>query len=150
MTDRLVFVPPMWMSPTGCRVLAGMRAALNDFNTRFEVELFSWPTVAGTPRTDPTWQASAAQLRETLETPAHVVTMGSPAAIVLMAVSGLKTVRSLVVAGIAVPPATLRAIGMASRTDASAATVSRFRLGRGGTYYILRGSMEGAGDSEIE
>jgi hypothetical protein len=150
LTDRLVFVPPMWISPTGCRVLAGLRAALNDFNARFAVELFNWPTVSGTRRTEPTWQAAAAQLREILDRPSHVVTMGSPAAIVLMALDGLGSVESLICAGMAVPPATLRAMGMSSHTDASAATVSRFRLGRGGTYYILRGSMEGASDAEID
>lgn len=131
-------------------MLAGFRAALNDFNTRYEVELFSWSTVVGTPRRDPSWQASAAHLREELERPAHVVTSGSQAAVVLMALDGLETVHSLVCAGFAVPPTTLRAMGMASHADASAATVSRFRLGRGGTYYILRGSMEGATDNEIE
>lgn len=131
-------------------MLAGFRAALNDLNTRFVVELFTWQTVVGTPRTEPTWQASVAHLRTALETPAHVVTSGSQAAVVLVALSGLETALSLVCAGIAVPPATLRAMGMASHADASAATVSRFRLGRGGTYYILRGSMEGASDQEIE
>jgi hypothetical protein len=149
MTDRLLFVPPIWISPAGCGELAGIRTALNDFNARFAVELFAWPTVAGAARTDPTWQAASAALREALQTPAHVVTMGSSASIVLVAISGLKSVQSLVAAGIAAPPATLHTAGQASLADIAGATIFNFRLGRRGTYYVLRGSMEGATDSEI-
>jgi class 3 adenylate cyclase len=140
----------MWISPGGAQALAGLNTALEELGRLYDVEVFPWAATVRGMDGEPSWQDAADRLRAALTPGCHVVSMGSPAAIVLMALSKQTSVASLAVAGLIPPPATLEALDMPGSADATAATVSGFRIGRGGTYYVLRGSMEGASDAEIE
>ena len=81
--------------------------------------LFIWPTWKIGPRVEPNWQAVVEEIKNQMPPACHVVDTGPGGALSLLAVSDRDDVKSLILGGMTVPPATLRAVGKIHQAEGS-------------------------------
>lgn len=112
---------------------------------RTEVTRFMWPTFKNGPEVEPTWQAVVAEMRNQMPAACHVIDTGPAGALTLLAVSGRQDVKSVVLGGMFVPPATLRALGMDHQADGASAIFNTTRV-----YQVARLNLQGADEDFIK
>lgn len=112
MAPRILFVTSWQFSPRVCEMIPATRTLIEDLRTNYEVEIFQWPTMKDGPDYEATWQAVTDHIRDRITTGTNVVVTGATTAVAMMALSSRNDAASLVTAGMIVPPATLRSLGM--------------------------------------
>ena len=142
--SEILFVPKWSISPAGCSSIPAVKIALDELRRRFDVQIFTWPTVKGQASVSSGWRESAAAIREAVQPGRHLVAMApSPVAICMMALDGLEGGLSFVAPGIVYPTATMRSFGVDTLADAVEAQ-GRF----GSNFPWVKESMEGTHDDE--
>jgi hypothetical protein len=112
MPPRVLFVPSWQFSLRVCEMIPATRTLLEDLSAAHDLEFFEWPTMKGGPSYEPTWESVAEKIRARVAPGTHVVVTGATTAVVMIALSGRDDAASFVTAGMIVPPATLRSLGM--------------------------------------
>ncbi|HEX5940277.1 MAG TPA: hypothetical protein VFZ12_07935 [Dehalococcoidia bacterium] len=112
MSPRVLFVTSWQFSPRVCEMIPATRTLLDDLRAEYEVDIFPWPTFKDGPGYEPTWPAIAEHIRAELQPGTHVVVTGATTAVAMAALSGDTQASSFITAGMIVPPATLRSLGM--------------------------------------
>lgn len=108
------------------------------------MKLFIWPTWKIGPSVEPNWRAVVEEIKNQMPPGCHVVDTGPGGALSLLAVSDRKDVKSLILGGITVPPATLRAVGKTNQAEGS--TIF-FRTTR--AHQLVRLNFQGASEEFI-
>jgi hypothetical protein len=138
--SRLLFVPGWLVPARACEEVPGIKAAIDEFRKRFEVETYSWPWTVDGRRSARSWEEMLDDLRSAMGGDRHVVTMGAATLQLLLALKDHENAAvSLTCAGFSVPPGTLRSI--ARNSEASAAS-AMFRWQS--SYQYVRLVMAGA------
>jgi hypothetical protein len=109
-----------------------------------EMTPFIWPTWKIGPRIEPSWRAVVEEIKKQMPAGSHVVDSGPSGALSLLAVSDRKDVKSLILGGMTVPPATLRAVGKTHQAEGS--TIF-FRTTR--AHQLVRLNFQGADEEFI-
>jgi hypothetical protein len=145
MPPEVLFIAPWWwgIARETSEVL-GANTLTTVLSTRAQLRPFVWPTFNVGPAVEPTWQAVVEELRDQMPVGCHVIDAGPAAALSLLAVSGRDDVRSLVMGGMFVPPATLRALGMTHQAEGCSVV---FRTTR--AYQLARLNFQGADEDFI-
>lgn len=144
MVDRLLYIPPWIISPRAAEELPASRAALADFRSRYEVDVFEWPCMKAAAEAPPTWQGAVAAIRGGFQPDTHVVAMDTSVAATIMALDGdAPGIRSVVLIGISIPPATLEAMELPALAQTAAAS-GLFS----GSYTFVRHVMQGNSEEE--
>ncbi|HET9200408.1 MAG TPA: hypothetical protein VFO84_05470 [Dehalococcoidia bacterium] len=145
MAAEVLFVPKWSISPAGCRLIPAVRTALDELRSRFDVQIFQWPTVVGGPQPPgETWGDAVSVLAECFAEGQHIVAMApSPVALCMMALDGRDDPASFVAPGIVYPTATMRSFGVDTLADAIEAQ-GRFSS----NFPWVRESMDGAHEDE--
>lgn len=122
MPPQVLFVPGWLLPARACEKVPGIRAALDEFRKRFEVNLYSWPWTVDGRKDATSWEAMLADLRSAMGGDRHVVAMGAATLQLLLALKDHEDqAASLTCAGFSVPPGTLRSLGHHSVANAAAA-----------------------------
>jgi class 3 adenylate cyclase len=146
MAERLLLLPPWWQSsPRGLDTVP-MKGLIEALEERFTVDVFAWPTGHGGSHVPPTFEAVTRLIAEAFVPGCHVLDCGLASVEVLTAVSRARNVRSLVLAGMTLPPATYEALGRAADADTARAVYSMIMSPRQIAQFI----MQGAGQDEID
>ncbi|MEX2238618.1 MAG: adenylate/guanylate cyclase domain-containing protein [Dehalococcoidia bacterium] len=112
MTERILFVPTWRISPIACRSMPGIRTALDELRRNYTVDVHTWPCIRGGPEAPASWAGAAECLADSITPETHLVVFGAATPISLMALaSGAAKPLSFTALGMAVPNATLHAIG---------------------------------------
>jgi hypothetical protein len=144
MPPRLLFVPGWLLPARASEKFPAVKAALDEFRKRFEVEVYSWPWTVDGQREAHTWDQMLTDLRAAMGGDRHVVGMGAATLQLLLALKDHEDrAASLTCAGFSVPPGTLRSLGHPSVASAAAAMFSWQS-----TYQYVRLVMAGA-DEEL-
>jgi hypothetical protein len=144
--EQVLFVPIWTISAECCESIAGIRALLDDLRAAFDVSVFQSPARRGSLAKEATIDAAVEVFAAAFPADGHVVTMGGSTALVLTALGRTgKAVRSLSVAGMWVPGATLRALGMPDIADVAVGTPNF-----NSSYQYFRLVMEGASEEQID
>jgi class 3 adenylate cyclase len=126
------------------------RAALKLLRDSFEVEVVAWPWIRGGPEFPSTWQGSLQAIVTCLKGGDHILVVAGNAAQALAAVSIARAgIRSFACDGIALPPATLRALGLGALADAVAAAIQVDKPALLTSIQSARHLMQGAGEEKI-
>lgn len=112
MRPRVLFITSWQFSPRVCELIPATRTLLEMLRIEYDVDIFEWPTFKDGPQYEPTWQAIAENIRGEVTPGTHIIVTGATTAVVMMALSGDDRAASLITAGMIVPPATLRSLGM--------------------------------------
>jgi hypothetical protein len=146
MKPRLLFLPPVYMSPESCRSIAALNRFLETLDAPSDVDVYRWSWIKGAARVDSSIPAQAEAVRERLSPGCHVIASGGATGICLVALNGQAEIASFVSFGLALPAATLKTLGH----QESLARVAAFEaMLSAGSYQFLRASMQGAEDKEI-
>ena len=129
-------------------MIPATRTLIDDLRSNYDLEFFQWPTMKDGPSYDATWQAVAGHIREQVTPGTHVVVTGATTAVVMVALSGHDEAASLVTAGMIVPPATLRSLGM---NDLASAVQLAGRISHSvqSGYQTMQTVMAGAPAAEV-
>jgi hypothetical protein len=148
MPPRILFVTSWQFSPRVCDMIPATRTLIDDLRANYDLEFFPWPTMNDGPHYDPTWQAVAEHIRAAVTPGTHVVVTGATTAVVMMALDRNSDAASLVTAGMIVPPATLRSLGM---NDLASAVQLAGRISHSvqSGYQTMQSVMAGAPAAEI-
>jgi hypothetical protein len=148
MAPRVLFVTSWQFSPRVCEMIPATRTLIEDLRANYDVALFRWPTMKDGPGYEATWQAIAEHIRADLTPGTHVVVTGASTAVVMMALSGSDESASMVTAGMIVPPATLRSLGM-NDLASGVELVGRISHSVQSGYQTLQTVMAGASAAEV-
>jgi hypothetical protein len=114
-TERVLFLPPTWLSPEGCDSLPALTTAFRQLSSIGPVGVHRWPPARTGIRVEPTWQAAASELAASLSRDVHLISLSEPTAVALMAIDIAETEPSSFIAvGMGMSPAALRSVRMSS------------------------------------
>ena len=144
--SRLLFMPPVHMSPGSCRLLPAIDRFVDKLEAAFDVEVFEWPWLKGGVFNDGSVATQAAAIRTRLSSGCNVVSSGGGTGFCMLALSGQHAIASFISFGLALPTATLQSLGDAEGVARAAALEA---VVGAGSYQFLRASMQGAEDEDI-
>jgi hypothetical protein len=145
MRPKILFVGPWWWGlDPGTNPIRGTTGLTAKLNEALDLKVFVWPTFKSGPKIEPHWRAVVDEMRRQMPADCHVVDSGPGGALSLHAITGRDDVKSLVLGGMTVPPATLRALGMVHQAEGS--TIF-FRTTR--AHQLARLNLQGADDDFI-
>lgn len=124
------------------------RAALDILRRAYTVDVFVWPAMKGGPRFPATWDGSVDATAAAITPGCHIAALGGAGSSVFGAVARKPgQVKSVVLEGLLLPAATLRALGLPELADATASTTS---IERGWSKQIFRLIMPATQEDEID
>lgn len=144
MRPKALFVGPWWwaISRTDSNI-EGVNALWARLSEVVDHEPYAWPNFKARSG-DPSWQAIVAEMRRQMPDGGYLIDVGPAGVLSLLAVSGEPKVKALVMGGMFVPPATLRALGMNHQADGCSAL---FRTNR--AHQLARLNLQGAPEEFI-